>query len=65
MARKYYLEMEMKRHGVSRKDLATALGLSSVSIQKKITGEVEFKCDEMFLAKKRIGTDATLDELFS
>ena len=65
MARKLYLEAEMKRHEVSREDLAKALGISLVSVQKKITGVVEFKCEEMFKAKKRIGTDVTLDELFS
>lgn len=65
MARKYNLEAEMKRHNVSRADLAEAMGCTLVSVQKKITGRVEFKCDEMFAVKKRIGTDVTLDELFS
>ena len=65
MARKLNLEAEMKRHEVSREDLAKALDISLVSVQKKITGAVEFKCEEMFKAKKRIGTDITLDELFS
>lgn len=65
MARKLNLEAEMKRHEVSREDLAKALGISLVSVQKKITGVVDFKCEEMFKAKKRIGTDVTLDELFS
>jgi hypothetical protein len=45
--------------------LAKALDISMVSVQKKITGIVEFKCDEMFKAKKCIGTDVSLDELFS
>lgn len=62
--RKLNLEAEMKRHEVSRDDLAKALHISSVSLQKKITGQREFKCSEMFDAKKRIGTDVTLDELF-
>mgnify|MGYP003418578995 FL=1 len=65
MARKLNLEAEMKRHNISRMDLAEALDISLVSVQKKITGLVEFKCDEMFKAKKCIGTDVTLDELFS
>jgi len=65
MARKLNLEAEMKRHEVSREDLAKALDISLVSVQKKITGVVEFKCDEMFKAKKCIGTDVSLDELFS
>ena len=65
MARKLNLEAEMKRHNISRMDLSEALDISLVSVQKKITGLVEFKCDEMFKAKKCIGTDVTLDELFS
>lgn len=65
MARKLNLEAEMKRHEVSREDIAEALGITLVSVQKKITGKVEFKCDEMFKIKKRLNTDLTLDELFS
>lgn len=65
MARKLNLEAEIKRHEVSREDIAEALGITLVSVQKKITGKVEFKCDEMFKIKKRLNTDLTLDELFS
>ena len=64
MAKKLNLEAEMKRHEVSREDIAEALGITLVSVQKKITGKVEFKCDEMFKIKERIGTNITLDELF-
>lgn len=64
MARKLNLEAEMKRHEVSREDIAKTLNISLLSVQKKITGKVEFKCDEMFKIKERIGTTITLDELF-
>ena len=62
--RKLNLEAEMKRNEVSRNDLAKALKISTVSLQKKITGEREFKCKEMFATQKRLGTDKSLDELF-
>ena len=65
MARKYNLEAEMVKHQVSREAIAEALNISMVSVQKKITGKSEFKCDEMFSIKKLLNTDATLDDLFS
>lgn len=64
MARKLNLEAEMKRHEVSREDIAKTLNISLLSVHKRITGKVEFKCDEMFKIKERIGTTITLDELF-
>jgi len=65
MAKKLNLIAEMKRREVSREDIASTLDISLNSVHKKITGQHEFKCDEMFKIKKRLNTDLTLDELFS
>ena len=65
MARKLNLEAEMKRHEVSREDIAKTLNISLLSVQKKITGKVEFKCDEMFKIQKALNTKKPLDVLFS
>ena len=65
MARKFILEGEMVAKKVSREDLCKVLGLSYQSVLAKITGNVEFKCREMFLIKDALKTDKTLDELFS
>lgn len=65
MAKKLNLIAEMKRREVSREDIASTLDISLNSVHKKITGQREFKCDEMFKLKKLLNTDLTLDELFN
>lgn len=62
--RKKALEAEMVNEGVSRYDLCDALSISYPTLHAKITGHTEFRCDEMFRIKERLGTEKTLDELF-
>ena len=63
--RKKILEAEMVRYEVTRDELCKLLKISYPALHAKITGKTEFKCDEMFLIKKRLGTELTLDELFA
>ena len=65
MARKYNLEGEMVAKHVSREDLCKVLGVSYQTILAKITGNVEFKCREMYAIKEALHSNKTLDELFS
>lgn len=64
-SRKEALETEMYLHKVSRKDLCELLGITYQALYAKIIGETQFKCDEMFKIKERLGTNKTLEELFS
>lgn len=64
MARKTYLEEEMKKKKVSRYDLCDLLGITYKSLHSKITGQNEFKCDEMFKIQAALKTKKTLDVLF-
>lgn len=63
--RKKALETEMYLREVSRKDLCDLLGITYQALYAKIIGVTQFKCDEMFKIKERLGTDKTLEELFS
>lgn len=65
MARKYNLEAEMVRKKVDRTDLCKLLDISYNGLLKKITGQNEFKCEEMFKIQAALKTKKTLDVLFS
>lgn len=62
--RKLNLEAEMVRCEVDREELCKLLNISYQALHSKIVGKTEFKADEMFKIKKRLGTDLTLDKLF-
>lgn len=63
--RKKALETEMYLCDVSRKDLCELLGITYQALYAKIIGDTQFKCDEMFAIKERLGTHKPLEELFS
>jgi transcriptional regulator with XRE-family HTH domain len=59
------LNAEMARIGMTRKELAFALGRTTATMSQKLTGKTNLSLDEAFAIKKAIGTDIPLDELFA
>lgn len=59
------LNAEMARIGMTRKELAIAVGRTRATMTQKLTGKTKLSLDEAFAIKKAIGTDIPLDELFA
>lgn len=63
------LESELLKCGVTKKELAKALGFSSVALYKRLTGEVEFTLNEVRIVcaylEKKSGRAQSMKTLFN
>ena len=58
------LRAEMARIGIKQKDVAKLLGVSELTVSKKMSGKSSFTIDEAFLIKEKFFPDLSLDYLF-
>lgn len=58
------LEAEMKRHDVSRKDIARILGVSYSTIHSRFNGTSQWLYEECVAIQKGLFPNAELDYLF-
>ena len=59
------LRAEMSRIGIRQKDIAKLLGVSELTVSKKMNGKSSFTIDEAFLIQKTFFPNLSLDYLFS
>lgn len=59
------LRAELSRNGIKQKDVAKLLGVSELTVSKKINGKTSFTIDEAFLIQKTFFPNFTVDYLFS
>jgi len=59
------LEAEMVRHGLTRKDLAAALGVRYATIVDKLKGRYGFTLNEAFEIKNKFFPKLSLEYLFT
>lgn len=60
------LNAEIARAGMSKTELAKAIGKSRTTLSQKLSGQTNIDIKEAFAIKKAIGCDnVTLDELFA
>lgn len=59
------LEMEMIRFGFITVSLAKKIGIKYATMARKLRGETGFYITEAIAIKKALGTDKTIEELFS
>ena len=59
------LEAERILHGKSREDLARASGMNVNTYGQKVNARANFTIKEAKLIQAELGTDKTIDELFS
>ena len=66
-AKSCYLNMklELRREGVSQKQVASHLGMTTNNLNAKINGRVAFTVPEVVEMRDRFMPDATLDYLLS
>ena len=57
------LIMEMKKHGITQKKLAEAIGVTEASAGTKVRGKSRFNSDEMFIICEMI-PEVPMHELF-
>lgn len=55
---------EMARNGYTREKLATEIGISVVSLRKKIKGEIPFNINEILKILSIFGQELTFEYLF-
>lgn len=58
------LRAEMARIGIKQKDVAKLLGVSELTVSKKMNGKSSFTIDEAFLIKETFFPNFTVDYLF-
>lgn len=56
---------EMKRKGITQKDLANKLGITQVAVSYKLTGGGDFKSEEMMKIQDELFPDIDLRTLFT
>lgn len=59
------LRAEMSRIGIRQRDIAKLLGVSELTVSKKMNGKSSFTIDEAFLIQKTFFPNLSLDYLFS
>lgn len=55
---------EMARNGYTREKLATEIGISVVSLRKKIKGEIPFNINDILKILSIFGQELTFEYLF-
>lgn len=58
------LRAEMSRIGIRQRDVAKLLGVSELTVSKKMNGKSSFTIDEAFLIKETFFPNFTVDYLF-
>lgn len=55
---------EMKKRGVSKKEIKNILGCSDGTISDKLSGEIEFTVPEVIKIRRELFSDLSIDYLF-
>lgn len=58
------LEIEIKRSGITKRELAKKLGLSEMGLYKKIHNITEFKASEIATMSKILSLEEKIQEIF-
>lgn len=58
------LKAELARNKMTIKDLSEKLNIKYSTLKNKVSGITDFKCREMYLIKKDVFPDQTVDYLF-
>lgn len=59
------LEMEMTRKKITKKELATVIGMPTRTLYEKMSGRSKFTMEEAFIIRDTFFPDLTLDYLFA
>ncbi len=54
MTNKLELELQMKRLGITKKNLSKALGISEMALLNKLNNESEFKASEIIVLEREL-----------
>ena len=58
------LKAELARNKITIKDLSERLDINYSTLKNKVSGITDFKCREMYLIKKEVFPNQTIDYLF-
>lgn len=59
------IEAELVRQGITKKQLAQAIGIGYNTLLMKLRGDTAFTLDEAFAIKRHIKSEQSIEELFS
>lgn len=63
MTNKLELELQIKRCGITKRELAQRLGISEMALSNKINNESEFKASEIVILEKELNMSKKQREL--
>ncbi|WP_337369634.1 helix-turn-helix transcriptional regulator [Phascolarctobacterium faecium] len=63
MTNKLELELQIKRCGLTKRELAQRLGISEMALSNKLNNESESKASEIFLLEKELKISKTQRDL--
>ena len=58
------LEAKITEHGIKKKDIANAIGITPRALSLKLTGKVKITFDEALAIKQKFFYDISLETLF-